>query len=237
MKGYGQFCPVAKACELLCERWTMILVRELVAGSRRFNDLRRGVPLMSPTLLSRRLKDLTKAGVVRRVREPDGSRAYELTPAGLELRPMIELMGQWGHRWVDSDFADEDLDVGLLMWDMRRGVDASRFPSRRVVVQFEFFDARLGLRHWWLVCDQGEVDLCRDDPGHDVDLLVRATVRSLTSVWMRRRSFGDAQRSGELKVLGDPRLGRNLPAWLAGSPLARQGEQSLRERPPVRSAP
>lgn len=231
MKGYGQFCPVAQACELLCERWTVILIRELLAGSRHFNDLRRGLPLMSPTLLSRRLKTLVEAGVVRNVEEPSGGHVYELTPAGRELEPIVVLMGTWGHRWVNTDLAENNLDVGLLMWDMRRGVDTSKFPARRVVVGFEFADAPHGMTDWWLVCEAGEVDLCRNNPGHDLDLLVRASVRSLTAVWMCRRTLEETLRHGDLQILGDPKLVLSLPGWLQGSPIAKLGRQSLEERP------
>ena len=230
-KGYGQFCPLAKAAEVLCERWTMILVRELSAGSRRFNDLRRGLPLMSPTLLSRRLRQLVDAGVVGHVRDDDGTQTYALTQAGDELRPMVELMGTWGHRWVGSQLQEDDLDVGLLMWDIRRGVDASRFPARRVVVQIRFSDAHAARRDWWLVSEAGETDLCMEDPGHEVDLLLHASVRVLTEVWLCRATLAEAERRNELRMLGSDDLCRQLPEWLQGSPLARQGEASLREVP------
>ncbi len=230
---YGQFCPLAKAAELLCERWTMVLVRELVAGSHRFNDLRRGLPMMSPTLLSRRLRQLTEAGVVRRTIDPDGNQAYELTQAGRELRPMVEFMGTWGHRWVGSRLEEQDFDAGLLMWDIRRGVDPAQFPPQRIVVQIAFSDAPEGWRDWWLLSEAGEVDLCLEDPGHEVDLWVRSTLAALTTVWLRRRTLADAERAGEVQVCGDPEFRRRLPAWLQGSPLARRGEESLRADPIV----
>lgn len=230
-KGYGQFCPLAKAAELLCERWTMILVRELSAGSRRFNELRRGLPLMSPTLLSRRLGQLASAGVVQQVRDSDGAWAYELTQAGQELRPMVELMGTWGHRWVGSQLKEDDLDVGLLMWDIRRGVDPSHFPPHRVVVQVRFSDAPRGRRDWWLVSEGGETDLCMEDPGHEVDVVVLSSLRTLTEVWLCRCTIADAERQRSLQVLGSEHFRRQLPRWLQGSPLARLGEASLREVP------
>lgn len=223
-KGYGQFCPLAKAAELLCERWTMILVRELTAGSRRFNDLRRGMPLVSPTLLSRRLKQLVDAGVVEHVTDGNDVPVYELTAAGRELRPMVEFMGAWGHRWIGSRLSDEELDVSLLMWDIHRGVDATRFPAHRVVVQFEFSDAPRGRRDWWLVSEEGETDLCMEDPGHEVDLLVRGDVRSLTAVWLCRTTLAETRRRRAIEVMGDKCLGSRLPRWLQGSSLARLGE-------------
>lgn len=231
-KSYGQFCPLAKAAELLCERWTMILVRELIAGSRRFNDLRRGLPLMSPTLLSRRLRQLEEAGVVRRGSDAGDAGSYELTRAGEELRPMVEFMGVWGHRWVGSRLEDHDLDVGLLMWDIRRGVDPGQFPPERVVLQIHFPDAREGQRDWWLVSEQGETDLCMEDPGYELDLLVQCSVRVLTDIWLCRRSFGAAEKAGEMQVSGARNdLRKKLPAWLQGSPLARLGQASRQADP------
>ncbi|MBA4179882.1 MAG: transcriptional regulator [Anaerolinea sp.] len=219
MAEYGQFCPMAKAAEILCERWTLVVIRELTAGSRRFNDLRRGVPLMSPTLLSRRLKQLEAAGVVHRVRDEAG-RAYELTPAGAELKPLVESMAQWGSRWVRRRLSRDDLDAGLLMWDIRRQVDASRFPAERVVVHFSFPDAPAGKRHWWLVSDAGTTDLCLEDPGHEVDLHVEAPLYVMTAVWMRDVSFTEAERTLGLKVAGTRDLRSRLPGWLGASSLA-----------------
>lgn len=230
-QGYGQFCPLAKAAEVLCERWTLLLVRELSAGSRRFNDLRRGLPLVSPTLLSRRLKNLAQADVVCRMIDADGAQAYQLTAAGEELRPLIEHMAIWGHRWVGSQLADDDLDVGLLMWDIRRGVDGTRFPDRRIVVQVCFPDAPEGQREWWLVAEAGLTDLCLEDPGHEIDLVLETSVRTLTAIWLCQCTLDRAERNRELRIRGDGALKRKLPQWLPGSPLARRGETSLRQRP------
>lgn len=229
-QGYGQFCPLAKAAEVLCERWTFLIVRELTAGSRRFNDLRRGLPLISPTLLSRRLKQLSEAGVVRRTGDDDGP-AYELTEAGEELRSLVEGMATWGHRWVGSQLGEDDLDVGLLMWDIRRGVDGSRFPDQRTVVQVRFPDAPDGQRDWWLVAEAGETDLCMEDPGYEVDLLLECSVRTLTAIWLCQCTLARAEKNRELRISGDRQLRRQLPEWLPGSPLARLGEASLREYP------
>lgn len=230
-RGYGQFCPVAKACELLCERWTVLVVRELVAGSQRFNDLRRGLPLMSPTLLSTRLKQLVQTGVIHRVVDEAGGAVYELTQAGGELRTIVEQMGVWGHRWVGSQLEETDLDVGLLMWDIRRGVDAAQFPENRVTVQFEFSDAPKGMVQWWLVSESRDVDLCRQNPGYEVDLLLQSPVRVLTDIWLCRRPFLDAERRGEVHVMGDSHLRKKLSAWLQGSPIAKLGDASLKEVP------
>lgn len=229
--GYRQFCPVAKAAEFLCERWTLLVVRELMAGSRRFNELRRGLPRMSPTLLSTRLTQLVERGIVSKAEEGHAQYAYELTPAGLELVPLIETMGVWGHRWVSQHLHDEDLDAGLLMWDIGRGVDRTVLPKRRMIVEFNLTDAPKGMQRWWLVSEDEQVDLCLEDPGHEIDLLIRATVRMLTSVWMCRQSFDEVQRTGKLTMHGPERLKRLMPRWLVGSPLARMGAASLVSRP------
>lgn len=222
MKGYGQFCPLAQSTQLLCERWTLLVVRELIAGSTRFNELRRGVPLMSPTLLSQRLKRLEKAGVLVRKKNSEGS-TYELTEAGRELRPVVELLGAWGHRWVRSSLDTDDLDAGLLMWDMRRSVDATQFPERRIVIQFLYPDAPKGSHDWWLISENGEIELCLNDPGHEVDIFIQSSLESMTAVWICERSFQDAVRKGDITVKGDPKLTSKLQGWLCASPLSRLG--------------
>ena len=210
---------MAKAAEILCERWTLVVVRELTAGSRHFNDLRRGVPLMSPTLLSRRLKQLEAAGVVQRVRDKTGP-AYELTQAGAELAPLVQSMAQWGAQWVRRRLSRDDLDAGLLMWDIRRQVEASRFPAQRVVVHFSFPDAPTGKRNWWLLSDAGTTDLCLEDPGYEVDLHVESPLYVMTAVWMRDISFKEAERTLGLTVEGARDLRDRLPEWLGASVLA-----------------
>lgn len=222
MKSYGQFCPLAQATQILCERWTLIVVRELIAGSTRFSDLQRGVPLMSPTLLSARLKHLTRAGIIERIKT-SGVRSYQLTQAGEELRPLIELLGAWGHRWAQSDLSGGDLDAGLLMWDMRRSVDPAIFPQHRVVVQFDYPDAAQGARQWWLVSEKGEVDLCLKDPGHEVDILISCALKTMTAIWICEQSFEAAAASGDIVIKGDPVLAKRLQAWLRSSALSRLG--------------
>ncbi len=222
MKTYGQFCPLAQAAQLLCERWTLIIVRELLAGSSRFNELQKGVPLMSPTLLSTRLKQLIEAGVVD-LRGSKGNYTYSLTSAGLELRPIVELLGAWGHRWSPSNLNKGDLDAGLLMWDMRRTVDPAIFPNHRIVVQFEYPDAPKGARDWWLVSQNGEIDLCLNDPGYDVDIVITCSLKTMTEIWVCQRHFLDAVKQGDIKVIGDPKLTNKLQEWLRSSPLSKLG--------------
>lgn len=219
---YGQFCPLAQATQLLCERWTLLLIREFMAGSTRFSELQRGLPLMSPTLLSSRLKHLVSSGVIESV-DRNGSHSYQLTQAGSELRPVIELLGVWGHHWAQSDLKQGDLDAGLLMWDMRRSVDSSIFPDHRVIVRFEYPDAARGARDWWLISEPGDVDLCLKDPGYAVDIMIRCPLKVMTAVWICQRTFNDAVRKGEVVVMGDPKIVGKLQEWLRASALSRLG--------------
>ena len=230
MSGYGQFCPVAKAMELLDERWTMLVIRELLAGSSRFNDLRRGVPHMSPALLSKRLQRLEHAGLVRK--RVDGSRtSYRLTQSGEELRPIVEAIAGWGVRWI-GDLGQQDLDPHLLLWDIRRNVDVARWPRRRTTLALRLTDVGPGASHWWLVCTEGEVDLCDYDPGYRIAAHVTTTLRALTLVWRGDRSWPHALRSGEVVIEGDADAVPHVPAWIgqaawAGTP--RPSAQQLAE--------
>lgn len=215
---YHQFCPVAKAMELLDERWTLLVVRELVSGTERFNDLRRGVPRMSPALLSRRLQQLTRAGVVER--RVDGKDVrYVLTQAGQELRPVVEALGAWGTRWI-GELGDEDLDPKLLLWDMHRHVDVDAVPAGRTVVQFRFRDARPEVRDWWLVITREETDVCDIDPGYDVAVKVTASLRGMVEVWRGDRTWSQAVRDGAVDVQGPEALRRAVPKWFTLSGFA-----------------
>lgn len=213
MAGYGQFCPVAKAAEIFTERWTPLVIRELLSGSRRFSQIHRGVPLMSPSLLAQRLRMLERTGILER--RPAGSRAteYHLTAAGEELGPVVMLLGAWGQRWTAASIDADDLDAGLLMWDIRRRLHADRLPRRRTVVWFHFVDGTRGKRDWWLVVDRGEADLCLTDPGYAVDLTVTSDVRTMTLVWMGRLGMTDALRDGRIALDGPRDLIRAFPGW------------------------
>lgn len=221
-KGYGQFCPVAKAAEIVAERWTPLILRELMAGSHRFNDLRRGVPLMSPALLSQRLKELEFAGIVERHAGEGRNAEYHLTPAGLELRPIIEALGFWGARWTRSRLTPEDYDPSLLMWDIRRNIDLTRLPAtRRTVVEFNLPDAKPAYRRWWLVVHSGDIDLCLKDPGFEPDLRLSADVHTMTGIWMGHASFDGAVRAGKLKLEGQHALAAGFQKCMKLSPFAR----------------
>ena len=221
MSGYGQFCPIAQAAQILAERWTPLVLRELICGSTRFNDLRRGVPLMSSSLLSQRLRFLEQAGVVERRPGASGRGfEYHLTDAGRELEPLIMMMGEWGARWVRSRLEPDDLDVTLLMWDMHRTVRPEHFPPRRVVVAFEFEDVPRNKRRWWLVSEGDAADLCMTDPGHEVDLYIFTDVRTMTAIWTGDLTLDAAVASGALEAAGPADLRRHLNAWLGLSAFA-----------------
>jgi DNA-binding HxlR family transcriptional regulator len=222
---YKQFCPVAMAAEILCTRWTVVLLRELMAGSTRFNELRRGVPRMSPALLSQRLKELEAAGIIERQAsdtEP-GVFEYRLTDAGQELNPVVEAFGIWGQRWVATELSLQYLDVSLLMWDMRRNLDTTPMPKARRVIQFRYPELPPAQRTWWLLVDPAAaVDLCSVDPGFDVDLYVSTDLRTMTAIWMGLDTVRDARRTERLMLTGDRQLISDMQAWLGLSPFAKQ---------------
>jgi DNA-binding HxlR family transcriptional regulator len=224
MKGYGQFCPVAKAAEIVAERWTPLVLRELVCGSHRFSHLHRGVPLMSRSLLAQRLTQLEDAGIIRSAARTTGrGREYFLTAAGEELRPLIERLGEWGQRWARSQVSAGDLDPGLLMWDIRRRLNTERLPDRRVVVQFDFRAVPRTVRRpatFWLILDRQDVDVCLKHPGFEIDLFVSADLVALTKAWMGDVRLADAMRAGLVSVEGSAALVHAFPGWLALSEFA-----------------
>ena len=223
---YGQFCPVAMAAEIFCSRWTALVLRELLCGTTRFNDLRRGVPRMSPALLSKRLKALEEAGVIAAVPSgTPGAFEYRLTPAGEDLRPVVMALGRWGQHWVESRLSLRNLDPSLLMWDMRRNLNPVPLPPRRCTVQFCYPELAESQREWWLVIDQSDVDLCRVDPGFEVDLLVRGSLRVMTSIWMGYSSVKAESESGSLELTGDREVVRSMQAWLGLSPFAKEKQR------------
>jgi DNA-binding HxlR family transcriptional regulator len=222
---YKQFCPVAMASEILCTRWTVILLRELVSGSTRFNDLRRGVPRMSPALLSKRLKDLELSGVLMRVavRDEPGIFEYHLTRSGHELNAVVMAIGTWGQRWIETTLSLKNLDPSLLMWDMRRNIDPTPIPKRRCVVQFQYPELSAARRDWWLVVEPSkDVDLCSVDPGFDVDLYVTSDLRTMTAVWMGLTSVREAVSNGKVLLTGNRQLAEDMQVWLKLSPFAKE---------------
>ena len=221
MKRYGQYCPIAKAAEILTERWTLLVLRELIMGGARYNDIRRGIPLISPSVLAQRLRTLELSGIIERHSGSNGrSNEYRLTPAGTELEPVIQAVGVWGQRWVRSRMDKMDLDASFLMWDIRRNIRTAKLPAKRTVVYFEFKDAKKGMNRWWLVVENSEVDLCLEDPGHDIDLLVITDLRCLTRIWMGDIDLATARAAGSVKLQGQGRLKQTIAYWLGPSPFA-----------------
>lgn len=222
--GYNQFCPVAMAAEIICSRWTLLVLRELLAGSTRFNELRRGVPRMSPALLSKRLKDLETAGIVERHKARGGPSAaeYQLTDAGRELKSVVEAVGVWGHRWIESEASLSNLDPNLLMWDMRRNINPTPMPRKRSVIEFIYADLPKAQRHWWLVIEPGKgVDLCSVDPGFEVDLYVSTNLKTMTEMWMGYTPPARAAGDGRLTLTGSAQLKASFKSWLGLSPFAK----------------
>jgi DNA-binding HxlR family transcriptional regulator len=218
MSAYGQFCPIAKAMEVLDERWTLLVVRELLLGSRHFNELRRGNPKMSPALLSKRLRRLERAGVVRR-RVVAGRSTYELTESGLELRGVVDALGAWGARWV-GDLGEEDLDPHLLLWDVKRTLPVDDWPRGRTVVAMRFGDVATPVSRWWICVTGDEVDVCDVDPGFEVTATVHTSLRTMTEIWRGDRGWGDAIRAGRLEVEAPTDVARAVPGWIGQSLLA-----------------
>jgi DNA-binding HxlR family transcriptional regulator len=222
VSGYGQFCPVAQASEVLAERWTPLVLREIVlSGSSRFNDIQRGVPLMSSTLLSKRLRSLERAGVIER-REPEGHRNVEYLPtrAGAELAPLIEQMGVWSERWLRRPVDVEDADPRFLMWAVRNLVDLGEVPAGRRVVHFRFPRAADKVRYWWLVLDPPGVDLCSTDPGFGTDLTVTSDPRALASVIIGDVKLPAAIREREIELTGSTESVRAFRRWFGLSQFA-----------------
>jgi DNA-binding HxlR family transcriptional regulator len=213
MVDYGQFCPVAKATELIGERWTILIIRELVLGTRRFSDFQRALSRISPSLLTKRLKDLEKAGILVK-KTQQGRRGYEyfLTPAGRQLSPVIEHLATWGMRWARGQLTDRELDVEFLMWEIQRRLDTGALPDGETVLCF-IFEELTQFKSWWVVINGDEVDLCTSNPGKDVDLYISSTVRTMVEVWEGELGLKTAQRKKLLKTNGNSQLVKTLSEW------------------------
>jgi DNA-binding HxlR family transcriptional regulator len=187
---------------VLAQRWVPLILREIMVGAHRFNEIRRALPLISPSVLAQRLKALEDDGVIER-RDAEGGGTYHLTPAGEELRPIVDALGHWARKWVTRDYRTYELDPGVLMWTLRRHVVSAQFPPGRTVVYFRLEGAPPRRRHWWLVVQQGEeVDVCYTDPGHPAALTVTATTRALVDLLMADAELSDSLRKGLVVVEG-----------------------------------
>ena len=214
---YKQFCPIAKATEILGERWTILIVRELLMGGRRFNELQRGLGDISPALLTSRLKSLEAQNMVVK-RKASGMKGYEYFPteACEQLLPVLFALGEWGLCWARHHIIDEDFDIEFLMFYLERNIDASKLPGRESIIHFHFTDLTRQ-PDWWLVVEGEKVELCLKHPGKDVNVFINCTVRAMHDVWMGDRTYRQAKEDGDLIIEGDPALTRNVSAWLKPS--------------------
>jgi DNA-binding HxlR family transcriptional regulator len=229
MQKYEQYCPVARAAEILAERWTPLIVRELILGSHRFNEIERGLPGISRSLLASRLRDLEQAGVVERLPRAQSNVAeYHLSDAGRDLKPVVEALGVWGVRWSFGEPRPEELDPGLLVWKIHQRIDRERLPERRTVIEFDFTGPR-GSRVW-LLLEPREVSVCVTPPRFDADLVVRADLAMFYRVWLGHMDYSAANRCGAVAVEGPPTLAKQLPRWFMWSPMARVVRERERER-------
>lgn len=230
MRQYGQFCPIAKSAEIIGDPWAILIIRELLLGSSRFNVLQRGLPRISPTILSKRLKELEERRVIIR-RRLNGHRgfAYHLTAAGRELSGVMEALAVWGMRWAREEMAPDDLDVSFLMFDIQRRIDRVALPDGETVLCFQFTDLT-NFCHWWLVCRQDEVDLCYEDPGKDVDCYVTGASRDMIGVWMGDIPLSKALKAGSIQLTGERHLRQTFPKWFALSAAAKTPRPTAAER-------
>jgi DNA-binding HxlR family transcriptional regulator len=221
VKRYGQYCPVSRAAEVLAERWTLLVIRELLCGSDRFNEISRGVPRMSPSLLSARLRELERSGIVIRT-VVEGEPRYALTEAGLELRPLLELTGAWGQRWM-QDLRANEYDPALLMLDIARevGLRSAELPRAATTVQLSLSGVPKRFRRWWWVFGTDGVDVCDVDPGRTVAVWMQTDIRTLTDIWLGRTAWSQGLREQKLLLDGDRAACSRLPEWLGVSRYAK----------------
>lgn len=218
---YPKFCPVAMAASLLEPRWTMLLLCEMWSGSTRFNEIQRGVPGMSPGLLSKRLKEMEANGLVTRQADSQGRAEYLTTALADELEPLIRGLGEWAHRNIDCEVSLQNLDARLLMWKIRGKIDRLQLPKPKCVIQFVLNDAPNETANYWLVAKPGEeTDLCYTDPKFDVDLFVVCELRALTSAWMGHTTFEKEIDAGRITLTGHDLMERTLTKWLMRSSFA-----------------
>jgi DNA-binding HxlR family transcriptional regulator len=218
-RSYGQYCPLALATELLCERWSLLIVSRVADGCRHFNDIHRGVPRISPSLLAQRLRVLERAGVIARKSTNGAKPEYVLTSAGEALTPIIDALAIWGQHWA-RDMVRDDMDPAFLVWSMHLRLDTDRMPKGRTVLQFDFSGAPREPRRFWLVHEDGQVEMCLKDPGFEVTVWVESDLRVFIEAWRGIRDLRKEMRAQRIKVRGPAHSRRELPHWLLGSALA-----------------
>lgn len=221
MEKYCQFCPVAKAAEILCEKWVILVLREFMMGSTRFGQLRRGLPKISPSILSRRLKTLEEQEIIVRCKKPESnSYEYHLTESGEELRPIVLGFGTWGHKWAKNKINNEDLDAGFLLWDMRRRLNIKYFQNKRIVIHIEFSEQSSRDRYWWMVIDNNEIDLCFEDTGHEPDITIITTLETMINIWLGYDKLKTMKNNGKMKIFGSKEHVNNVSQWIGKSTFA-----------------
>jgi len=229
---YGQFCPVSRGAEIVAERWTPLILRELLNGSHRFSELQLGLPRISRNLLTQRLASLISAGVIARRPAVRGRGfSYHLTPAGEELRPVVQALGAWGYRWGGTDLPAGKLDPVLLMWFIRRRVQVQALRRAQAVIRFDFRRPR---RSFWLRIEPPAVDLCFTDEGFDVELAVDADLAALTAVWLGRMDLAEAVAAGSIRLDGDEDARPLFGRWFGLSPFAGGGAERILARASAR---
>jgi DNA-binding HxlR family transcriptional regulator len=212
MNGYGQYCPITRAVEVLGERWSMLIVRDMLCGAARFNEIARGNPRLSRSLLSKRLRQLEQAGIIERIDDE-----YLLTPAGEDLRPVVFGLGEWGAKWQFDEPRERELDPELLMWWVHGRLDFSKLPDRRVVLEFQFSDVP---QDFWILKDSQGPSVCTHDPGFGVDALIESDLSTMYQVWLGKLPLRDALDDGRVSFHGQPAIVRRLPSALQLSPIA-----------------
>jgi DNA-binding HxlR family transcriptional regulator len=225
-KGYGQYCPIAVAAEVMAERWTPLVLRGLFCGATRFNDIQASVPRMSSALLSRRLKELEFAGIIERVATAKGrGHDYALTEAGQELFPVLDTMGAWAQKWLRREITDQrNLDPDVLMWELRRAaLEAERRVEKRRVAQFQLDGVPVAKRFYWLVFEPDDVDICVRDPGYEVDIWIRASLRTLIEIWLGHGTLSRALEDGNLELDGTKAEIKAFRDWFCLSHFAPAG--------------
>ena len=217
---YGQFCPIAKATEIIGEKWTILIIRELLMGATRFNELQRGLSLISPSLLSKRLESLAEFGLIvkKKIQNQKGSE-YFPTEACQTLLPVIRSLGEWGMIWARQSLNDKDYDVELLMLYLQRSIVPEKLPGNITVVRFKFTDTDK-YPDWWMLIEGSKVDLCTNDPGKDVDIYFTSKIKTLAQIWMGENSYKKAIRDGALTLVGNSALTGNITSWMSNSMFA-----------------
>jgi DNA-binding HxlR family transcriptional regulator len=229
MYRYGQYCPVARAAEIVADRWTVLIVRELLADVNHFNELERGLPHVSRALLVERLKRLERTGVLeRRVLSHGKQTEYRLTPAGRELQKLIDTLGEWGARWSFGEPRPDELDPSILLWWMRRRVALHSIPLRRTVIEFDFRSARK--QRYWMLLEPTEVSVCLKHPGFDVDVMVSADIAALYKVFSARATLAEALHRKQVRLEGSPADLRAFPRWFTWSPMADAVRAAMADR-------